>query len=87
MVALSSRVNSDMNTNAIWEDDQSIIDSYKLLVTSEKDNTQYHGSFCPIVAAFDKMSIACKRYSSNEYESHDGLHLFCSTQNKWNLSS
>jgi hypothetical protein len=57
MVALSSRVNSDMNTNAIWEDDQSIIDSYKLLVTSEKDNTQYHGSFCPIVAAFDKMSI------------------------------
>jgi hypothetical protein len=49
-----SRVNSDMNTNAIW-DDPSIMDSYKLLVMSDKNNTQYSGSFCPIVAGFDKM--------------------------------
>jgi hypothetical protein len=32
------RVNSDMNTNAIW-DDPSIMDSYKHLVISDKDNT------------------------------------------------
>jgi hypothetical protein len=49
-----SRVNSDMNSNAIW-DDPTIMDSYKLLVMSYKDSTQYRGSFCPIVAGFDKM--------------------------------
>lgn len=48
------RVNSDMNTNAIW-DDPNVLDNYKKLMKRDKDSSQYCGYYSPIVAGFDKM--------------------------------
>jgi hypothetical protein len=48
------RVDSDMNTNAVW-DDWSLIDSYKLHMKCDKDSPQYRGYYYPIIAGFDKM--------------------------------
>lgn len=62
------RVDSDFNTNAVW-DDHSVINHYMSNIKRDPSNTQYQGDYIELVAGFDKM-----RYWSPVRYLADALH-------------